>query len=455
MPPPRKRLDAVIAGAGLSGLAAAYELRKAGYDVEVLEAQTRPGGRILTLRSGFADGMYAEAGAMSFPDSEPLVMQYVAEFNLGLQRKRRPDQFHYYFLRNQLINDHAPNVHWPGLTADEQKLGPAGLMKKYLLPTIEKIGDPTAPGWPTPEIRKLDEVSGAEFVRRQGASAAAVRLLGLGLFNEDGDGFEACSALFLLAWFAQLYNYTALYTLLGGMELLPRAFADRLQDRIRYGSPIRRIKQSRAGVALEYEQGGETRSIEAQYLICTIPYTVLRHIPVEPAFSARKKKIVAELPCTSVVRTFVQSRTRFWASPDFTGEIYTDLPVANFYSAYDGPGARGILESYSTGDQARKLAAKAPAQQLNAALNSMSKVFPQMREQAEGGMVKDWDEDPWARGAYTWYRPGEFLEMFPHVADPEGRIHFAGDHTSLIAGWMDGALGSGIRAAGEVQRRLA
>src|SRR6478609_1815647 len=98
MPRTRKRLDAVIAGAGLAGLSAAYELRKRGFDVEIIEAQTRPGGRILTLRSGFADGMYAEAGAMSFPDTETLVMKYVAEFDLGLQRKRAPNEFHLYFL---------------------------------------------------------------------------------------------------------------------------------------------------------------------------------------------------------------------------------------------------------------------------------------------------------------------------------------------------------------------
>ena len=65
----------------------------------------------------------------------------------------------------------------------------------------------------------------------------------------------------------------------------------------------------------------------------------------------------------------------------------------------------------------------------------------------------DRDNELWSRGAYAWFRPGEMSSLLPHIASPEGRIHFAGDHTSPVPGWMNGALQSGNRAAREVADR--
>jgi monoamine oxidase len=80
----------------------------------------------------------------------------------------------------------------------------------------------------------------------------------------------------------------------------------------------------------------------------------------------------------------------------------------------------------------------------------MSRFYPAIGEYFEGGISKCWEEDPWARGASSWYRPGQMAELWPHMARPEGRIHFAGDHTSPYIRWMQGALYSGNRAAVEI-----
>ena len=83
-------------------------------------------------------------------------------------------------------------------------------------------------------------------------------------------------------------------------------------------------------------------------------------------------------------------------------------------------------------------------------LAEMTKVYPRISEQFEGGASKSWDDDEWARGAYAWFKPGQMSALMPHIARSEGRIHFAGDHTSATPGWMEGALESAERVVQEI-----
>jgi len=80
----------------------------------------------------------------------------------------------------------------------------------------------------------------------------------------------------------------------------------------------------------------------------------------------------------------------------------------------------------------------------------VAKVFPDSNGHVTRGASLCWDEEQWSRGAWAIYRPGEMSSIFPHVAAPEGNILFAGDHTSGLPGWMQGALESGIRAAHQI-----
>ena len=79
---PRKRV--IVVGAGMAGLAAAYELQRAGHDPIVLEARGRVGGRVHTLREPFADGLYGEVGAMRIPRTHDLTLAYCDMFGLRL-----------------------------------------------------------------------------------------------------------------------------------------------------------------------------------------------------------------------------------------------------------------------------------------------------------------------------------------------------------------------------------
>jgi monoamine oxidase len=110
-----------------------------------------------------------------------------------------------------------------------------------------------------------------------------------------------------------------------------------------------------------------------------------------------------------------------------------------------------MLVSSVIGNRAQHVAAMTASQRVSYALEQMEKIFPGMRQHFEGGSSKAWDEDPWARGAFAYFKVGQLTSLLPHLARPEGRVHFAGTHTSPWRfGWMQGALESGNRTAREI-----
>lgn len=442
----------IVMGAGLAGLAAAYELGEAGHDVTVLEARMRPGGRVYTLREPFSEGLYAEAGALFIPSFHDWTMKYVRLFGLPLDSVRPRSTTTLYYVQGQRLRP-APDGHvdWPfHLTPEEKSLGMWGMIGKYLGPVLKEMGAASAADWPPASLKKYDEMSFAELLRAQGASIDAMNVLRLNYLNLFGDGIESVSALLLLREIA-LRREGQSYAVKGGNDLLPKAFAARLSDKIRYGSPVVKIEHDPQSVRVSFLQAGSPQTITADRLVCAIPFSVLRHIEVSPRFSPEKQRAIEELPYTSVARVYLQSRKRFWIEQGLEGNAYTDLPIMTVLdSTYNQPGARGILQSYMAGPQARHATAMKEAERISFTLEQMEKVYPGMRENFEGGASKCWDTDEWARGDYAWFKPGQLSSLTPHIARPEGRTHFAGEHASAWPGWMQGALESGHRAAREV-----
>jgi monoamine oxidase len=94
-------------------------------------------------------------------------------------------------------------------------------------------------------------------------------------------------------------------------------------------------------------------------------------------------------------------------------------------------GPRGILQCYAGGPNARQIIPLNEEKRIQFVKDEMSRFYPTIGEYFEGGISKCWEEDPWARGASSWYKPGQMAELWPHIARPEGRIHFAGETTRL------------------------
>jgi monoamine oxidase len=232
----------LIAGAGAAGLSAAWELKRAGHEVLVFEPRMVPGGRILTLRSPFADGLYAEAGAL-YLASDSLAAQYAREFGLELTPVQyRADLGSLAYVAGARVEQRTRQaVRWPA------ELGPVdagqsiiALQNRYFRSSLAQVEGGleglNAADWPRPTHLPYDDVSLAELWRRNGASEAAIRLMRLNYYDLFGEGVESVSALQLLRVSGMFVRSTGLFQIRGGNDLLPRAFAERLGSAVRYGT---------------------------------------------------------------------------------------------------------------------------------------------------------------------------------------------------------------------------
>ena len=447
-----RRQKIAIIGAGLAGLAAAYELDNLGYEVAVLEAQMRAGGRVQTLREAFSDGLYAEAGAISLSDVDPITLDYVKKFNLPLEKSNPSGAPRRFFVRGQWITDpmSAPDE----FNANEKRLGLRGIYSHYVSSGIKQIGNTESKSWSPADAAEMDRLTVAEFLRRQGASKEAVEFLRLTPLGLYGDGIESSSALGVFLAEAHYQSTQNSYVIDGGNDLLPKAFARHLADKIQYGVAVTSLVQNEDGVRVVGNRNGNPSVIEVDYVVCAVPLTVLRAMDIAPPFSAAKRRAVKELKYSSVSRVYLQSRTRVWQKYHPTARAITDSPraVIEDHTATQ-PGRRGIVESHTFGAEARQVSAAPEKERLRTSLSQQGKLFPGLETEFEGGVSKCWDEDSWARGAYIDYQPGQMTEHFAQLALPEGRIHFAGEHTSKMFASMEGALESGRRVASAIHSK--
>jgi monoamine oxidase len=448
-PSPQKVL---VVGGGLAGLVAGYELTQAGHDVTILEAQLRPGGRVLTLREPFSDGLYAEAGAARIPDNHDLTLYYVKYFGLTLvpflpntlarvfllQGKRISVQS-----RSELDLSQVPL----DLTPEERRLGFSGLAEKYLGPAMRAMGDPGGSDWPNATAKAYDGVSMAQFLTEQGASHGAIELLEYPFQSAEDD---PVSFLWNLRDFWYASHSTTRYKIAGGNDLLPKAFAAKLRDKIHYGSVVGRIEQDSNKVRAIATQAGAHHTFEADRLICTMPFPVLRRVEIDPPFSELRRRAIAELQYDPITRVILQCRTRYWEKGGYNGFGISDLPQEIWHPTHDQPGTRGLLVSYMFTSVGQRVGAMSEDKRLEFVSREMEKVHPGLLANLEGAVSKVWPADPWAGGGTSLHAPGQLTTICVGIERPEGRVHFAGEHTSKWPGWMQGALESGLRAAKEV-----
>ena len=354
----------LILGAGMAGLVAGYELSKLGHEVIILEARTRPGGRVHTLREPFSDGLYAEAGAARIPSNHDLTLKYVKEFALPLE--------------------------------------------------------PFYPG----KLNALRFDRGErEEVLIDGFTDAMTQNYG----GELGGGPERWQKI------------------KGGSDLLPKAFAEKLAGKIRYGAAVVRIEQDASQARVVFLEAGQRQTLTGDAVLCTIPFSVLKDIDL-PALSAHKREVIEQTHYDAVSRVYLQTRNRFWEAKGLNGFAFTHGAIEIWQPTWSQPGPRGILMTYARPGEAERITRLKENERIAVTLKQLDEMFSGLRENFERGATKCWLDDQWSRGAWGFVGFTDFLA----AAGVEGRIFFAGEHLSPWSSWMQGALSSGLRAVKEI-----
>lgn len=446
---PAKRV--LIIGGGMAGLVAAYELKRQGHQPVVLEAQSRVGGRIYTLRS-FAPGLYAEAGAMRIPRSHDLTMEYCRLFGLELRPFVMGNPKGLVHIAGQRMTAAEANEHPERLPFDlaptEHGRSADALWSDAIADIKQMVEHDGELAWPE-IVRRYDEYSLYEFLKSKGFSEGAIEFYAVMNFVESD-----LHNSFVEVLREELGGaYVDMSTVLGGMDALPNAFYAELQDVVRFGAEVRAIQQDGDSVTVQCRVGPDMMSFTGDYAICTVPFSVLR--PIEHRFSREKERAIRQLNYHASTKILLQVRDRFWEHEDGIvggGASVTDLPVRRLNYPPDDPSTRRgiLLASYTWGQDALQWGAMDEETRIEEALDDVEQIHPRIRQEFEVGASHAWYGDRWARGAFALFAPEQQTSLQSAILQPEGRVYFAGEHCSLYHAWIQGALESGIRAAREI-----
>lgn len=440
-PQTRSPKKVIVAGGGIAGLCCAYELMRRGHDVTVLEAAGRTGGHVRTIRDPLADGLYFDAGAEHFTKpGYDLYWGYVKEFNLpALDYPRRDNYLRFIegkFRTEAELHDRAflASLGFNQRECDYLASQPWwNLPMLYFAPYVEKFKDEYKPF--QAGLDDLDRMTVTDVLRKEGASAAAIRQIG------GGDS----SALHVI-WHAAILHLRGVplappkvYRIQGGNSGMTDAFAARLGDRVRLGCPVTAVEHGASGVAVRYREFGQEKKMEGDYLVSCMSLVMLRQLPVTPAWPEARTYVIQNFQYYTASRPVFQSRTRFWERDGISPNASLGDPALEHYwkTGEDVATRRGLLVSTAQG-----LTTAAEA------LAAFQKHYPGKSADIEQVYVHDWATDPWAMACEPIsYSPGELKKYWPLVIEPHGRIHFAGAYADNLGWGMEAATRSANRAA--------
>jgi len=440
----------VIVGAGLAGLVAGYELKRAGHTPIILEAQQRVGGRVYTLRDPFTEGLYAEVGAMRIPRAHTLTMEYISKFGLQTDDFAMDNPNAYYYMGGNKVRASEANADPTLLGFDvsekEKGLTASQMYMKSIQPLMDKLEKDGDAAWDE-IIAKYDQYSTREFLEVNGWSEGMIEMFGL-LANQE----SVMNSSFLELFREDSGNYyTNMVEIQGGTDRLPHAFLPELKENIRFGAKMIVMDQSPNDVTIHYQTSAGKFTETGDYAIIAVPFPVLRHVEVLKPFTRAKQRAIRQLHYDASAKILFQCKRRFWEEDDgiFGGGTLTDLPIRNLYYPDHGreTGRGIILASYTWSEDAQRWGSLKPEDRIVQALDDVAEIHPQITKEFEVGTSWMWHDDEFAGGAFALFDPGQQTLLHDEIVKPEGRIHFAGEHASLYHAWIQGALESGLRAA--------
>ena len=464
----------IILGAGIAGLVAAYEMNRLGYSCTVLEARDRVGGRNWTIRRGskvrfmdgmeqtcaFDEGLYFNAGPARLPSIHTHMLNYCRELGVPLEVEINTSRSTLLQCdgfnggkpveQRQMVNDtrgHVSELLSKCIRqgALDQELGEED--KQRMLAFLRQYGDLT------PEGKFLGtERSGFKTLPGAGPQAPLARdplpmhaLL-------DADLWQGLLTEDIIDWQATMFQP------IGGMDQIPRAFEKKLGATIRHNAEVTRIRQSPTGVNVSYKDriSGRTETLDADYCICAMPLTTLKNVDAD--FSPPVQTAIQRASYDSAYKIAWQSR-RFWEQDD---HIYGGLSFLQqtvnvvWYPSYGLFSPRGaIVSGYSVenGTAFGKLAGMQA--KLDASRSAVEKLHPGRGKELQDPVYVCWGSIPYNLGAWISGFGKRETEDYAVITHPDRRVYFAGDHTSHIVGWQEGAALSAIRAINLIGNQIS
>jgi len=438
-----ERQKVIIIGAGLAGLGAAYQLDKNGHSVTVLEARLRAGGRVMTMRHPFADDLYAETGGEWINSAHQHIIMLAKEMGLELREGYGKGGL---FRNGRLMSHAEARDRIPGMARLQTAV--QDLQKDI---NVGELPSRSA-------RRELDGLSYLEYLRLGGVDEEAIAIERQHINGLMTVKLEEISAMHMAYEFALPQEEDKQeMRIVGGNDQLPRRLAERLGDRVRFGRPAVSIEHDQGGVRVRYKEDDRVRSMDADHVIIAIPASCARNLKYEPALPEESERALNAVGYGRVMKTLIQTRRRFWeeAEPPFES-VGTDTEVGGIYhSSQSLKRQRGILTFYSGGSCADAMANYGLAERLAHAKEICGQIWPGMNQLCEQGVCQHWNAEAWTRGSYAFFAPGQNTTVREWLRQPVGRLHFAGEHTSVWQGYMHGAVESGFRAAREIDAMVS
>jgi monoamine oxidase len=427
----------LVAGAGLAGLSAAFALECDGADVTVVDARDRVGGRVWTIREGFAARQHAEAGADIIEAEQTGVLTLARELGLKTVPILRRG-FGYYGSRpdGRLAVQSIARAFAPVWRPLER------LVADYRLAEQR---------WDSGVAANLARQSVAAWLNGIGAAPWVLqRFRGFrGLFLADPEDLSLLALIDFLAG-EPFGDGAPPRRLAGGNDGLASALARRLGRRPQLETIVRRIRQRLGGVTITVERRGVRQQIEAEFCVATMPASTLRDVRFEPGLPERQWGAIIGLRYGAATRALLQFDRPFWRRQGRPNAFGSDQPHGAVWDGNEHQrGQAGILSLLAGGGAAAELAHLIDDEGMDGLVRRLAWLGSPAR--LLWSRVVAWDRDPWARGGYAYFEAGFDPRSRDLLARPVGRMLFAGEHTHVRwQGYMNGAVESGRRAAAEV-----
>ncbi|HEU4617544.1 MAG TPA: NAD(P)/FAD-dependent oxidoreductase [Gammaproteobacteria bacterium] len=453
--------DVVVIGAGLAGLAAALKLEAAGLDVLVLEAQQRVGGRVYSMQhlgsNAEAGGTYIGAGYTRVIGAAEKHGVNLIDVTRALEFFREQDLA----LGEEIIRQQDWATHPANAFPEPDKAHLPWTYHRVLAARHDPLRAPEQ--WLDPESGPLD-VSVHDWLAGIGLSERAIELA-YGINASFGADAHDVSALLLFfrAAFSKVQRRLAPADSIGftaerGVQRIPEAMAAALRREVALGRAAAAIEAGASGAsgadaastAVVRTQDGARHT--ARHVVCSLPFGVLRRIAIDPPLEGLQADAVASLPAQPITQFYLRPTSRFWEEDGYAPSLFTDSAAGMIGAVRGGadPAEITTLTAWVMGRNAARLDALAPAAAGREVIAAIERIRPAARGRLELLGSKSWGSDPYAAGAWAYFRPGQIRRFARVMGRPHGRIHFCGEHLALSCRGMEGAMESGERAADEI-----